>query len=113
SRRCGRLVVPAFVAGDHRPGHFRLRWGGDDMSAADAARVDAESRVSEADHLSLRLWLRLLTCTTMIERCVRERLRERFDMTLPRFDLMAQLARAPKGLRMSDLSRRLMVTGGN
>jgi len=83
------------------------------MSAADAARVDAESRVSEADHLSLRLWLRLLTCTTMIERCVRERLRERFDMTLPRFDLMAQLARAPKGLRMSDLSRRLMVTGGN
>jgi DNA-binding MarR family transcriptional regulator len=76
-------------------------------------RMDAESRASETDHASLRLWLRLLTCTTMIERHVRERLRDRFDITLARFDLMAQLARAPKGLRMSDLSRRLMVTGGN
>ena len=75
--------------------------------------LDAESRASESDHVALRLWLRLLTCTTMIERRVRERLRERFDITLARFDLMAQLARAPKGLRMSELSRRLMVTGGN
>src|SRR5689334_22720590 len=72
-------------------------------------QADAESRVSQADHLSLRLWLRLLTCTTMIER----RVRERFDITLARFDLMAQLARTRHGLRMSELSRRLMVTGGN
>jgi DNA-binding MarR family transcriptional regulator len=78
-----------------------------------AQPMDAESRASAGDHISLRLWLRLLTCTTMIERHVRERLRERFDITLARFDLMAQLARAPKGLRMSELSRRLMVTGGN
>lgn len=79
----------------------------------ESPHVDAESRVAETDHLSLRLWLRLLTCTTMIERCVRERLRDRFDITLARFDLMAQLARARRGLRMSELSRRLMVTGGN
>ncbi len=77
------------------------------------ARGDAESRMSDGDHVSLRLWLRLYTCSTMIEHHVRERLRERFDITLPRFDLMAQLERAPKGLKMSDLSRRLMVTGGN
>jgi DNA-binding MarR family transcriptional regulator len=64
-------------------------------------------------HASLRLWLQLLTCTTLIERHVRERLRERFDITLPRFDMMAQLDREPKGLKMSELSRRLMVTGGN
>ena len=80
---------------------------------SETRRMDAESRVSEADDVSMRLWLRLLTCTTMIERHVRERLRARFDITLARFDLMAQLARAPKGLRMSDLSQRLMVTGGN
>jgi DNA-binding MarR family transcriptional regulator len=79
----------------------------------DVTRADAESRASQADHLSLRLWLRLLTCTTMIERRVRERLREHFDITLARFDLMAQLARTRRGLRMSELSRRLMVTGGN
>jgi DNA-binding MarR family transcriptional regulator len=40
-------------------------------------------------------------------------LRDRFDITLPRFDMMAQLDREPKGLKMSELSRRLMVTGGN
>jgi DNA-binding MarR family transcriptional regulator len=44
---------------------------------------------------------------------VRERLRVRFDTTLPRFDMMAQLNREPRGLKMSELSRRLMVTGGN
>jgi len=59
------------------------------------------------------VWLQLLTCTALIERHVRERLRERFDITLPRFDMTAQLNREPKGLKMSELSRRLMVTGGN
>jgi len=78
-----------------------------------AMGIGAESRGSEQDHLSLRLWLRLLTCETLIEHHVRDRLRDRFDITLPRFDMMAQLAREPKGLRMSELSRRLMVTGGN
>ena len=51
----------------------------------------------DAHHESLRLWLRLLTCTLTIERRVRARLRERFAMTLPRFDLMAQLERNPAG----------------
>ena len=44
---------------------------------------------------------------------MREKLRDRFDITLPRFDMMAQLDREPQGLKMSELSRRLMVTGGN
>ncbi len=74
---------------------------------------DAESRLHDAHHVSLRLWLRLLTCTLMIERPVRSRLRERFATTLPRFDLMAQLERAPEGLKMSELSRQMMVTSGN
>lgn len=62
---------------------------------------------------ALRLWLRLLTCTQLIERQVRGSLRDRFDTTLPRFDLMAQLDRHPQGLKMNELSRRMMVTGGN
>jgi DNA-binding MarR family transcriptional regulator len=69
--------------------------------------------VRSDDHRALRLWLRLLTCTQLIERRVRSRLRERFATTLPRFDLMAQLARHPEGLKMNELSRLLMVTGGN
>jgi DNA-binding MarR family transcriptional regulator len=61
----------------------------------------------------LRLWLRLLTCTTLIEGEVRSRLRARFDVTLPRFDLMAQLEKAPDGLTLGELSRRMMVSNGN
>jgi DNA-binding MarR family transcriptional regulator len=61
----------------------------------------------------LRLWLRLLTCTALIEGEIRKRLRDRFDVTLPRFDLMAQLDRAPDGLTLSDLSKRMMVSNGN
>ena len=61
----------------------------------------------------LRLWLRLLTCTTLIEGEVRRRLREKFDVTLPRFDLMAQLDKAPDGMTLSDLSKRMMVSNGN
>lgn len=61
----------------------------------------------------LRLWLRLLTCSTLIEGEIRARLRQAYDVTLPRFDLMAQLANAPNGLTMSELSRRMMVSNGN
>jgi DNA-binding MarR family transcriptional regulator len=72
-----------------------------------------EARVSRTDHLSLRLWLRLLTCSTDIETQIRQRLRREFGITLARFDYLAQLHRHPEGLRMNTLSSHLMVTGGN
>ena len=75
--------------------------------------MDRETRATVDDHRALRLWLRLLTCSQLIERHVRSRLRERFGTTLPRFDLLSQLERHPRGLKMSELSRLLMVTGGN
>ena len=75
--------------------------------------VDAETRIHDDHHLSVRLWLRMLTCTNRVENVVRQNLQARFQTTLPRFDLMAQLERAPHGLRMSELSQRMMVTGGN
>ena len=61
----------------------------------------------------LRLWLRLLTCSTLIEKEVRRRLRRDLDFTLPRFDLLAQLDKAGHGLVLGELSRRMMVTAGN
>jgi len=61
----------------------------------------------------LRLWLRLLTCSGLVERAVRRRLRQEFAATLPRFDLMAALDRAPDGLTMGELSVRLKVSNGN
>jgi len=76
--------------------------------------LDAETKGAEVDHKAeLRLWLRLLTCATLIETEVRRRLHRQFKETLPRFDLMAQLERHPQGLKMNELSRLLMVTGGN
>ena len=75
--------------------------------------MDRETASRNDDHHALRLWLRLLTCTQLSERRVRALLRERFDTTLPRFDLMSQLWRYPEGLKMNELSRHLMVTGGN
>jgi DNA-binding MarR family transcriptional regulator len=75
--------------------------------------MDIEARAHGDHAAALRLWLRMLTCTQLIEREVRSALRAQFDTTLPRFDLMAQLERSPEGLKMNELSRRMMVTGGN
>jgi len=78
--------------------------------------LDAETKVAErpADHeAELRLWLRLFTCTTLIEGEIRSRLRDHFDFTLPRFDLMAQLDKAPNGMTLGELSQRMMVSNGN
>jgi DNA-binding MarR family transcriptional regulator len=79
----------------------------------DVLTADLENRLHDAHHTSLRLWLRLLSTTIRMEDTVRQRLREDFDITLPRFDLMAQLERESEGLTMGELSRRMMVTGGN
>jgi DNA-binding MarR family transcriptional regulator len=78
--------------------------------------LDAETKaieMPESHRDELRLWLRLLTCSTLIEGEIRRRLRDRFDLTLPRFDLMAQLDKAPEGTTLSDLSKRMMVSNGN
>lgn len=75
--------------------------------------LDQESRLREADHHSIRLWLRLLTCTSMIEQRLRAKLRTEYSTTLPRFDFLAQLERTDTGLTMGELSKRMMVSGGN
>lgn len=83
----------------------------DVLGAADG--LGFEARSAENDHAALKLWLRLLSCTTQVEAEVRRRLRVQFDTSLPRFDYMAQLHRHPEGLRMKDLSSHLMVSGAN
>lgn len=77
------------------------------------AAIGREARAQSSDHSAVKLWLRLLACSTQIEQEIRTRLRQRFATTLPRFDYLAQLDRHPEGLRMNALSRYLMVTGGN
>src|SRR3546814_11064907 len=57
--------------------------------------------------------LRMLTCCNLVESEIRSRLRSEYGTTLPRFDMMAQLLRTPGGMKMSELSRHMMVTNGN
>lgn len=87
------------------------------MTVAALNRDSARSDPGKGEQASLRTWLRLLACTNLVEREVRGRLRDKFDTTLPRFDVLAQLdavSREPEPhLTMSELSRRLMVTNGN
>ncbi len=86
------------------------------MDDAAALPLDVETKVIErpGDHKDeLRLWLRLLSCKMLIENEIRRRLRDEFDITLPRFDLMAQLDKAPGGMKLGELSQRLMVSNGN
>jgi DNA-binding MarR family transcriptional regulator len=82
-----------------------------------AAQAQLSYTKDAADRIALRTWLRLLACSNTIEGQIRSRLRARFLTTLPRFDLLAQLDAAAsesvRGLTMSELSRRLMVTNGN
>ncbi len=68
---------------------------------------------TKVDNRAVRLWLRLLGNTKLIENAIRGRLRDAYGTTLPRFDVMAQLYRYPDGLRMGEISQRLMVTNGN
>jgi len=83
------------------------------LRAAAPVAADPETRLQGADHEALRLWLRLFTCTTMVERRVDGMLKREFGSSLPRFDLLAQLERAADGLRMGELSDRILTTNGN
>ena len=83
------------------------------LPSSNADNPGREAGLSHDDHLAIRLWLRLMNCSTQIEQVIRSQLRTQFGTTLPRFDYLAQLSRFPKGLRMKTLSEYLMVTGGN
>lgn len=74
---------------------------------------DFETRAELSDHQDLRLWLRMMAIYKLINNEARRRLRELFNMSLSRFDLMAQLDAHKNGLRMGEISNRLMVTTGN
>ena len=80
------------------------------MVSAPLPAIAAEESDSKA---RLRLWIRLLRASRLIEGVARERLKSQFNATLPRFDVMAALYRKPDGMLMSEISRFLMVSNGN
>jgi DNA-binding MarR family transcriptional regulator len=78
-----------------------------------AQAIGVEARIEDDHHGALKLWLRLLACSNQIQIAIRNRLRERFGISLARFDYLAQLYRHADGLRMNLLTKNLMVTGGS
>lgn len=83
------------------------------VAESDLETRGEEGLTSRAGHADLRLWLRILTIHKLVNNEVRRRLRENFGMSLSRFDLLAQLDGRSDGMRMGELSKRLMVTTGN
>lgn len=77
---------------------------------SDPARRSAPEPLSKA---RLRLWLKLLKTSGLIEEELRRRMRAELGSTLPRFDAMSALSRAPDGLKMGEISKRLRVSNGN
>jgi DNA-binding MarR family transcriptional regulator len=80
-------------------------------SAAAAAQKDNGGTIERKARL--RLWIRLLRASRFIEGVTRERFKVQFNMTLPRFDVMAALYRKPDGMLMSEIARFLIVSNGN
>lgn len=72
-----------------------------------------KERARAAGSIETAVWLRLLSCTNIIARHLRRNLKDVHALTLPRFDLLAQVARSPLGPSLGELSRRLLVTKGN
>jgi len=93
--------------------------GGRDLKRAArraVSRLDGETQVQQGpDHHGdeARLWLQLMSCSSLIETEIRQRLRDRFDFSPARFDLLAQLARSKAGLALSDVSKLMMVSQSN
>ena len=81
--------------------------------AGNSERTHTALRALPPSKQSLTAWVRLLTIAQVVEKEVRKRLRREFATTLPRFDVMAALARSPEGQTMGELSRWLLVSNGN
>ena len=78
-----------------------------------SATTDKNSGATIGPKARLRLWIRLLRASRFIEGVTRERFKAQFNMTLPRFDVMAALYRKPEGMLMSEIARFLIVSNGN
>lgn len=83
------------------------------MSTQTTASKRSDRKAASRSKQSLRLWLRLLSCESIIEQHIRTRLRETFEITLPQFDVLAELEHVGEPLTMTELSKKLMVSNGN
>ena len=69
--------------------------------------------ISRASKSRLRTWLKILKTSNLIEKQIKEKLRDEHNTTLPRFDVMSALYRSSSGLKMNEISGVLKVSNGN
>jgi DNA-binding MarR family transcriptional regulator len=83
------------------------------MARLAVAKIKRPATAGQDHQLQLRTWLRLMACTNSALNLLRRGLRNEFGVTLPVFDMLVQIQRAPLGPTMGELSARLMVTKGH
>jgi DNA-binding MarR family transcriptional regulator len=99
--------------GGRRSSHKARNSDGSAEETADVLNYSQDfAPTAQSDHLEARIWLRLLHCARSIENTLSAKLRKEFNTSLARFELLSHLERFPAGLRMSDLSKHLMVSNG-
>jgi len=106
-----RESTSARLTGTAQSGGTAARLGGPAALAATSRQPSAHDE-GGSEHIEIRIWLRLLACSTRIENVLKSRLRRDFGTSLARFDVLAQLDRFEHGLTMTELSRRLLVSNG-
>ena len=77
------------------------------------SRIESDDNTSSRSKQSLRLWLRLFSCQALVEDKIRALLRDNYGITLPQFDVLAELEHAGRALTMTELSKYLVVSNGN
>ncbi|EKF41789.1 transcriptional regulator [Nitratireductor indicus C115] len=117
SRRASLKPEAAGVILDHTGFQFERNFTDSWHLFCEETNMGSASLISgdhgSAAHERLRMWIRLMRASRLIEAVLRERLKTRFDTTLPRFEVLAALARTSDGMTMSDISRALLVSNGN
>jgi len=74
----------------------------------------AAKPMAERTRESVRTHLRIATCYNLMMREARQRVAARWNLTLPQFEVLAELWRAKAGgFTFVELSRLLLVTSGN
>jgi len=78
-----------------------------------SSRIESSTSSKTRSKQTLRLWLRLFSCQSMIEDRIRTLLRNQHGITLPQFDVLAELENVDRSLTMTELSKLLVVSNGN
>jgi len=67
----------------------------------------------ESAHPSLELWRSMRSCIAGIDAEINARMRQRFGLSMPQFEVLKRLNVYPEGLRMGEVAQQLKVSGAS